>query len=259
MALTETEHLAVKPSSYTQRWGTAELVALLQRSAARVASVAPGARLHVGDLSREDGGRMSPHRSHRSGRDADVGLYLMDADGQPVMGERFVDIGRDGVARQDPSIRLDEARTWHLVEALVTDTEAPVQFIFLARHLEERLLEEGRRQGASEELLRRVDAVIDAERAHTNHLHVRIYCPVDDVPRCSEDPPFHDWVDRSAAREAIARAAVLEREAEHAAHVRERRRSRGTTRVARSSVASRGRGAASGGGGSHGSRRSSAP
>ncbi|GAB4109779.1 MAG: hypothetical protein OHK0013_45460 [Sandaracinaceae bacterium] len=240
--LEPTEHLAIKSSSADTRFGTAELVGLLGRVAARVAERAPGGRLHVGDLSREGGGRFGPHRSHRSGRDADVGFYLLDGSGSSILTDRFHDIRRDGTSRQDPSIRLDEARTWHLVEALITDEETPVQFIFLARHLEERLLAEGRRQGASEELLARADAVIDGDRQHTNHMHVRIYCPLDDVPRCDEEPPFHAWVDRSSARAAMAQARAAQRGRGRAAqgHVRTARVARthdGGARAARGSSA----------------------
>lgn len=206
VALESDEHVRVKGSATGQNFGTEELVDLLRRAAARMAEVAPGSVLHVGDLSRQGGGRFRPHRSHRSGRDADVGLFLVSVDGSPVIPERFYDIRRDGSARQDPNLRLDETRTWRLLEFLVTDTRVPVQFVFLARHIEERLLAEGRRQGASEELLARVDAVVDADRAHTSHMHVRIYCPVDDLPRCDDEPPFHPWVERAAERETTARA-----------------------------------------------------
>ncbi|MBX7194334.1 MAG: penicillin-insensitive murein endopeptidase, partial [Sandaracinaceae bacterium] len=235
VALEPSEHLVVKSSSHGQHFGTMELVSLLGRVATRVAERSPGARLHVGDLSRETGGRFGPHRSHRSGRDADVGLYLLGADEQPVLTERFYDIRRDGSARQDASVHLDVGRTWELVEALVEDTETPVQFIFLAAHIEQLLLAEGRRRGASEELLSRVDAVIDAERQHTNHMHVRIYCAVDDVPRCDEEPPYHPWVDRSAAREAAALARAEEARHRHDAARAARRRRTRSTRTARAS------------------------
>ena len=245
VALEPSEHLVVKSSSHGQHYGTAELVSLLGRVAGRVAEESPGGRLHVGDLSRESGGRFGPHRSHRSGRDADVGLYLLDAAGEPIVTERFYDIRRDGTARQDPTVRLDEGRTWALLEALVTDTETPVQFVFLAAHIEQRLLAEGRRRGASEELLARVDAVVDAERQHTNHMHVRIYCPVDDVPRCDEEPPYHPWIDRSAAREAAAVAQAEEARRRHEAARATRRRRARAGRVARASGAGTGRGGAS--------------
>lgn len=246
VALEPTAHLAVKGSSQGQHFGTAELVGLLSRVAARIAERSPGARLHVGDLSRETGGRFGPHRSHRSGRDADVGLYLLGADGEPVLTERFYDIRRDGTARQDPTVRLDDARTWQLVEELVTQTETPVQFIFLARHLEARVLAEGRRQGASEELLARVDAVIDGDRQHTNHMHVRIYCPIDDVPRCDEEPPYHAWVDRSAARAAAATARAEEAQRrQDAARQARRRRARASVRTARATGSRPSRGGSS--------------
>lgn len=227
VALETSEHIVVKSSSQGQNFGTPELVSLLSRAAAQVAERSPGGRLQVGDLSREGGGRFGPHRSHRSGRDADVGFYLLDAAGNPTQPPHFPDIGRDGVARQDPNLRLDDVRTWRLVEALVSETETPVQFIFVAAHIEARLLEEGRRQGASEELLSHVAQVIEAERAHTNHLHVRIFCPLSDIPRCDEEPPYHAWIDRQPARQALAQARIEEQRRSHIA-ARARRR-RGTT------------------------------
>jgi len=224
VALESSQHLVVKSSSQGQNFGTAALVSLLGRVAAHVAERNPGGRMQVGDLSREGGGRIGPHRSHRSGRDADVGFYLVDAAGNPTQLPRFQDIGRDGVARQDPNVRLDDARTWQLIAALVTETETPVQFIFVAAHIEARLLEEGRRQGASEELLSHAAQVIEAERAHTNHLHVRIFCPISDIPRCDEEPPYHAWIDRQPARQALAQARVEEQRRTHIAARARRRR-----------------------------------
>jgi penicillin-insensitive murein endopeptidase len=234
VALQSSEHLAVKSSSQGQNFGTPELVALLGRVSLQVAERSPGSRMQVGDLSREGGGRFGPHRSHRSGRDADVGFYLLDAEGNPTQPPRFHDIGRDGIARQDASVHLDEVRTWQLIEALVTETETPVQFIFVAAHIKARLLEEGRRQGASEETLAHAAAVVQEERAHTNHLHVRIYCPISDIPRCDEEPPYHPWIDRQAAREAAALAhAEEQRQATIAARTRRRRGTTGSASTRR--------------------------
>ncbi len=204
-------NLLVKPSSVPNSYGTDELVGLLHRIADRIAAEAPGLRLHVGDLSADGGGRHRPHRSHRTGRDADVGFYLSGEDGRPHLGPRFLDIDREGVARADPSVRLDEEHTWRVVELLVTELDVPVQTIFVAPHVRARLLDAGRRLGASDETLARAEAVLTPERAHTNHMHVRIYCPIGDVPRCDETPPYHAWVDRSAARAAIAEAARAHR------------------------------------------------
>src|SRR5262245_38448216 len=56
------------------RWGLPALVGLLERSAERIAQRFPGSTLVVGDLSRKQGGEIAGHRSHESGRDADVGF-----------------------------------------------------------------------------------------------------------------------------------------------------------------------------------------
>ncbi|MCB9621824.1 MAG: penicillin-insensitive murein endopeptidase [Sandaracinus sp.] len=74
--LDDTPHVRIRNPS--QAYGTAELVALIAWAAERVAEEHEGAVLSVGDLSRERGGRLRPHRSHRVGRDADLGFYLRD-------------------------------------------------------------------------------------------------------------------------------------------------------------------------------------
>ncbi|MCA9623482.1 MAG: penicillin-insensitive murein endopeptidase, partial [Myxococcales bacterium] len=55
-------------------WGTQETVDGIAAAVAAVNREHPGAHpLHIGDLSREFGGPLYPHRSHQSGRDVDLG------------------------------------------------------------------------------------------------------------------------------------------------------------------------------------------
>ncbi|MDP6945250.1 MAG: penicillin-insensitive murein endopeptidase, partial [Myxococcota bacterium] len=55
------------------QFGTAETIALIRFAGARLAEAYPGTTpLLVGDISRERGGRLRPHRSHQSGRDVDI-------------------------------------------------------------------------------------------------------------------------------------------------------------------------------------------
>ncbi len=57
-------------------WGTQETVDALVRSIERVNERLPGAPpVAIGHLSAKNGGHLSPHKSHQSGRDADVGYY----------------------------------------------------------------------------------------------------------------------------------------------------------------------------------------
>jgi penicillin-insensitive murein endopeptidase len=206
----------VEPSSSlrvrnpSQAYGTEELVALITWAADEVARQHPGSSLNVGDLSRERGGRIRPHRSHRVGRDADLGFYLVDAQsGAPAEARHFVALprGAKGTDRQGGSFAFDDARNWTLVAALVSQDVVPVQYIMVIAPLKERLLAEGRRRGASPELLARVDAVVGPQRSgrgrfsydsHDSHFHVRIYCAPDDRPACVDTAPFHPWVSREA-------------------------------------------------------------
>jgi penicillin-insensitive murein endopeptidase len=161
------------------RWGMPELVEMLKRSAKRVADKHPGAVLTVADLSRKGGGEIDGHRSHESGRDADVGLYLLQR-GRPFLPPRFATIAADGRAQRFPSATFDDARNWALIEAWLTDPDARPLQIFVAAHLRARLLEHARKIGAPANLQARAAEVMLQPRRglpHDNHFHVRIACP----------------------------------------------------------------------------------
>lgn len=161
------------------RWGVTSLVGMLERSAARVAKRFSGATLTVGDLSRKGGGDVEGHRSHESGRDADVGFYLKKGQ-KPWVAPRFATIDEEGKAAGLPAVRFDDMRNWALIEAWLTDREASVLQIFVAQHIKMRLLAEARRSGASAELQNRAAMImIQPSRGlpHDNHFHVRVACP----------------------------------------------------------------------------------
>jgi penicillin-insensitive murein endopeptidase len=187
--LRATEHLSVAPAGHP--YGTEELVRMIERAAARVQTESPGPRLLVGALSRQRGGRVPPHSSHQSGRDADLGFYVTDENGAPVYADRFVELdtisqcGRD----RDRVYCLDGARTFLLIVALLADETARVQWILLAPDIQQRILAAGRRLSMSDEILRAVELATDprdGSEGHRNHLHVRIHCPPDDVPGCAD-------------------------------------------------------------------------
>src|SRR5690606_32055386 len=60
-------------------YGTRETVDFLRAAVASVHRQYPATpRLHIGHISAKKGGWLSPHRSHQSGRDVDVGFYYVD-------------------------------------------------------------------------------------------------------------------------------------------------------------------------------------
>ncbi|MBC7171970.1 MAG: penicillin-insensitive murein endopeptidase [Polyangiaceae bacterium] len=207
VALDGSLELFVKRSSLDHRYGTYELVAAVREAARAVASEFPASVLTVGDISRRAGGRIRPHRSHRRGLDADLGFFVVDAEGAPIESRTFVRMNSEGFDVTGSGIRFDVARNWALVTALLRQPHASVQYLIVARPLEALLLEHAVTIGAPAELIAAAATVLyqpSRGGAHDNHFHVRFYCAADDRPSCVDAPPFHPWFDR---------AGVLGREA----------------------------------------------
>ena len=161
-------------------WGVRELVDGIDRAAREVHKRYPDAVLGVGQLSRKGGGEIDRHHSHESGRDADLGFYLVDALGRSVQRAQFFSIRPDGYAGSDPRLRFDEGRNWALIAALLNDPRARVTHVFVATWLRTRLLAYGARVGASPALRARVaETLMQPHHAlpHDDHFHVRIACP----------------------------------------------------------------------------------
>ena len=116
--------------SNERHFGTPRFVAAVERAAAEVNRQRPGSTLTIGDLSAKHGGKIPSHASHRSGRDADLLLYMTTLEGAPVTSSGFVHVGTDGLAFDEAEkrfLRFDVEREWLLVKALVEDPEARVQ------------------------------------------------------------------------------------------------------------------------------------
>ena len=154
-----------------EAFGTAETIGYLVTAIEAVEARFPGSpRVVIGDLSRPDGGRLNRHRSHQAGRDVDLGFYY-------ARGEA----GDFQLARQKD---LDLARTWALVRALVTETD--VDRIFVDRSLIAVLYayardEEKENRDWLNDVFGRLGegrkGIIQHERRHKNHLHVRFFNP----------------------------------------------------------------------------------
>jgi penicillin-insensitive murein endopeptidase len=179
-------------------YGTWQLVQLVQRAALHVARRFSGAQLTIGELSGRQGGDINGHRSHESGRDADVGFYIQNSDGSPrLSAEKFVEFDHNGRGlAPNGGLRFDAARNWELVSKLISDDDARVQFVFVARGLQQLLLKAAVRRKASPELIGRATSVM-VEPTHGNphrsHFHVRIYCPPTDRPLCRDVSPYWPW------------------------------------------------------------------
>jgi LysM repeat protein len=149
-------------------WASEETVAFLTAAVEKVEARFPGSPpLTIGDVSWEHGGPLGRHRSHESGRDADIGWYFLDGPAKDL---------RKGDAKQ-----LDLARSWALVRAFVTETD--VEHIFMDRKLQALLFHYAVANGENQQWLLglfgsvsgRAGAIIEHERGHKTHMHVRFY------------------------------------------------------------------------------------
>ena len=183
-----------------RRYGTPRLIGAIERAAGVVADARRGSVLVVGDVSVDHGGRLLPHLSHRTGRDADLLLYVSTLDGAMVTSPGFVHFEPDGLA-WDPIhkrfLRFDVAREWLLIKSLVTDDDARVQWIFLNHALEPMLIEWARAKGEPAETIRRAEQVLLEPHpggVHDDHTHVRVACADDEIARgCEPNGPDRAW------------------------------------------------------------------
>ena len=167
-------------------YGVPRLVDALLTAAAEVDRQRPGgAPLMIGDLSKRLGGQIAGHRSHRTGRDVDLLFFAETPGGEPVTSPGFVKFGPDGLA-VFPSdrggtrfIRLDVAREWLLVKALMLSPLANVQWLFISAPLEALLTEYARARGEDPELIWHAETVMlqpGDSLPHDDHLHLRTAC-----------------------------------------------------------------------------------
>jgi penicillin-insensitive murein DD-endopeptidase len=181
--------LWIQDKSLPYTYGHPSLVLMLHRTAKQIARQSPGSVLLVGDLSRESGGPLSGHRSHQSGRDADVGFFVTDAKGRPQNSRRLLAFDAAGRARDGSGVRFDDYRNWLLVQLWLKDERAELEHVFVASHLRKRLLDFARARPAFRRYVEGATQFLrQPARAlpHDDHFHVRIACPERQQELCSE-------------------------------------------------------------------------
>lgn len=163
-------------------YGTNHMVHHIKRAVRTVRSKYPKVHaLAIGDLSVKNGGKITLHRSHQSGRDVDVGFYFVKRPkGYP---ESFV------VATGK---NLDFAATWLLIRSFAATADSPtgVERMFLDYGVQKLIYQWAKNNGVSDAVLRGLfqyphgaDApvgLIRHEPGHADHLHIRFKCPEND-------------------------------------------------------------------------------
>ena len=152
-------------------WGTEETIAAIVRCLATVNQRFPDTpKMFIGHISGKNGGHLSPHKSHQSGRDVDLGYYY--------------DRGESRWFSRATAKNLDVARTWAFVRALIGETD--VELILIDTSIQKLLKDYARTLGEDPAWLDEVFQVGSKSRrpliryapGHATHLHVRFYNPV---------------------------------------------------------------------------------
>jgi LysM repeat protein len=151
-------------------WGTEETTQGIAHCIARVHEQFPMTPpAIIGSISPEHGGPAPPHKSHRSGRDADVYFYRL----KPA--KWYV------AAKAED---LDRSRTWALLKCFITETD--VDFVLIDRKpqawLEEYALSIGEDPAWIQEIFHGSGPyphpVVQHVPGHVAHMHVRFVSPI---------------------------------------------------------------------------------
>jgi penicillin-insensitive murein endopeptidase len=206
--LEETKAIGILPSHRDRnlRYGSEPIMLTLEHAAAELFRQT-GTRMWVGNISKKGGGNISYSASHNSGRDADVAFCYRDQNGNPVDPPDLVRLDASGWSA-DGKLQFDIERTWIVLKALATTPHAEVQYLFLARPLEEKLLFHAKKKNEPRRLRRRVEDLLRRPKGtgpHDDHLHLRVYCGERDVAGgCQNGGILHPWAELHETKRTLA-------------------------------------------------------
>lgn len=130
-----------------------------------------GPKIRVGEIAKRTGGRVSPHASHRSGRDVDIGYVFNGSDN-----------GEDAWRYMNER-NFDAEKNWYLIQEILNSGQ--VQTIYVSKKLQKLLHREAAKTLPEAELAALFEyprteqsptAVIQHWKGHHNHMHVRFQC-----------------------------------------------------------------------------------
>lgn len=182
------------------RYGLPELASAIEAAADSVQEKHGAAiPLRVGDLASPQGGAHPRHKSHRSGRDADIMFYVLNEKGKPV-NDRAHAYDQFGVAVQARNLPLrvfDVERNWTFVRSLLTNPHIRVQWIFVSKGVKSLLLDYAIQAERDPEVIAQAMWILHQPsngRSHNDHFHVRIACgPKQRALGCVDTEPYWPW------------------------------------------------------------------
>lgn len=172
MPLPEGESWRLRPMR-RRAYGTHTTVAVLVDAFEAYGQAFPdGPKIRMGEIAKRTGGRVSPHASHRSGRDVDIGYISHGPDDNT-----------DRWRNHSSERTFDAEKNWMLISELLKSGH--VQTIYVSRKLQKLLHQEAAKTLTPEQLAATFEyprtpesahAKIQHWRGHGNHMHVRFDC-----------------------------------------------------------------------------------
>lgn len=179
---------SIRPGRHAY-YGTDDLIAGLMQIGADLKLADPEMPpLAVADIAGPRGGRIALHRSHRNGRDADLGFFWTDEDGTSIPTDDLVRLDRRGRARyKGRTILFDVRRNWNLARALLKSPRFGdrVKWIFVYSPFRKMLLDYAEREEGDlyviEKAWRTLQQPGNRAGRHDNHFHLRIDCSAEEM------------------------------------------------------------------------------
>ncbi|MFC1731645.1 penicillin-insensitive murein endopeptidase [candidate division KSB1 bacterium] len=153
-----------------RNYGTTELVIGMQKWGCALKK-AYGIKMLFADMSAKNGGDISLHASHESGRDVDLGIIFND-NGRRTMVMKSATSGKRAASNYDAEAN------WFLMKSMVTYSN--VKYIGLDSRLSKPSLEWAKNHNEDPEMISKVKSKLRSWTNHHHHYHIRINCPEGD-------------------------------------------------------------------------------
>ena len=157
-------------------WGTDDTIQAMMTVFKAYAQAYPdGPDINVGDLSKRRGGKVTPHASHQSGRDIDIGFVHVPGSEHTRHPEHFI---------KATTSNLDVEKTWFITKTLIQT--GLVQVIYIDKFVQKKLWQYAAKDLTPEqrELIFSIprhdkssSAILQHWPGHRNHFHIRFKCP----------------------------------------------------------------------------------
>lgn len=158
-------------------FGTRSMVELLEGLAMNILNFFGKSTLMIGDISDRDGGKITPHSSHRIGLDADIS-FLADRPYQQFF---------SALGGPNATPKFDVRANWNLLKYSVQ--YADVGVVFVDKKIRDHFCKNAEKYDSDAKSRKAILSKLRHWPGHGNHFHVRLRCQKTDS-KCRNQLPF---------------------------------------------------------------------